>query len=55
MSLLKVEGLAKAFGAIRAVDLRAGQITSVLDNILHQPPPPHLDLQARERRERSAT
>ena len=31
--------------SLESVDLRAGQVTSVLDNILHQPPPPHLDLQ----------
>lgn len=30
--------------SLESVDLRAGQITSVLDNILHQPPPPPLDL-----------
>ena len=30
--------------SVEAVDLRAGQVTSVLDNILHQPPPPHFDL-----------
>ena len=30
--------------SVESVDLRAGQVTSVLDNILHQPPPPHLDL-----------
>ena len=31
--------------SVESVDLRAGQVTSVLDNILHQPPPPRLDLQ----------
>jgi hypothetical protein len=29
--------------SVESVDLRAGQITSVLDDILHQPPPPRLD------------
>lgn len=28
-----------------SADLRAAQVTSVLDNILHQPPPPRLELQ----------
>ena len=30
--------------SVESVDLRAGQITTVLDDILHQPPPPPLDL-----------
>jgi len=30
--------------SVESVDRRAGQITSVLDDILHQPPPPHIDL-----------
>ena len=30
--------------SVESADLRAGQITSVLDDILHQPPPPPLDL-----------
>jgi hypothetical protein len=30
--------------SVESADLRAGQVTSVLDNILHQPPPRRPDL-----------